>query len=753
MVNSRQTCQSKMSESDAGISRVDALPIGIWSLFFILSILHYALSITPAYAQTRFSLKPLSLPITANNQMLTLLNAGGINAGQFSGGDIDKDGRYDILIFDREAERTLILTREANGTIIHNLTLEARVPRIKDWALLRDYDGDGRPDFFCGRDDNVWLYRNEADVNGNATFVLKSSQLISTSLAGGPLPVTVARSDIPDIVDMDGDGDLDIISFEFFGSTVNLHRNTSVERLGNRQGFEFVKSGCWGRFAESSSQCGSYTLNISCRLGVEPPMPAGPQHAGSTLQVRDADGDGDPDLLVSDVDCSDLNLLFNDGSLQSPVIGRVQASYPQNTTAARFRVFPAGFSLDFDQDGQLDLIAAPNVQSNADAPPVNFQASAWRYRGMPGNALQFIDSADWQRQMGDLGAHAAPCAYDVDGDGLQDLVVGADNYYESRAVSSRAHFFRNTGTGYLVTALPLFDQVRQASNEPLIPVVSDFNADGLVDLGFVTTAAGGATQIVYFAGLAAPAGGLAIATVLLISSIALRAGDVPAFFDADFDGDADMLLGKNRGQLQFYRNDQGNYTLVSGSYLGYSFATNRPFVHPAVADFDGNGSPDVLLYDGRGQLRYYADPVFADGYRAAPDTSLWQLGGDYQPLNMGQYVTLAAAQLTADSLPDLVIGMGGGGLRLAENALRRPLSTRTILQKQMLFQVQGNRAKWLHTSRYVLMNLQGQVLRQGVGEKGTRLEVAKLNLPTGCYLLKATTDNGHMQAERWLAGE
>ena len=699
----------------------------------------------------RFSLRPLAVPLLQNGAAGTLVGAGGFNAAQFSGGDIDRDGQYDMLIFDREANTATVLTL-SSGVYSHNPELEARLPRMKDWALLRDYNGDGRPDLFCGQDDYVWLYRNEIGPDGGVNFNLMSSQLMSTSFSGGPLPVNVSREDMADVVDIDGDGDFDIIGFAYAGTTVNLNRNTSIETLGNREGFAFVKSGCWGRFAASSTTCNQYQLGLMCRLGDEPPPPLQqrPAHMGSTLQVRDADGDGDPDLLVGDIGCNELFCLINEPQQGVPVIGRIQADFPQGTKRASFPLFLAGYSLDFDNDGTSDLVAAPNVTQSEVTPAVNFMASAWRYRGRSPGSLLFIDSADWQKQMHDLGMHAAPAQFDLNGDGRLDIVSGTDNYYDAGVSYSRTHYYRSTNNGFEYTTLPPFlNTVRSEGNLPIIPIPADFNNDRRPDLGLLQTDANGDERLIYYQGLTTPAGGWAIAQTADTLSLSLRSGDVPAFADLDDDGDLDMILGRNRGQLQLYRNNGGSYVLTSANYLGLTADVTRLSVHPCIADFDGSGTPDLLISDARGYLRYYANPIYADGYTAAADTTLWMLENRYTAAHQGSFTYPAAAFLDADSLPDLIVGMGGGGLRFAQNTLRVPLAANSKIKRADLFRLYGSEnIVFKQACNYQLINIQGQVMSQGEGLTGQIWSLPS-NTP-GAYWLRAQTSKGQIQIVRFV---
>ena len=68
----------------------------------------------------------------------------------------------------------------------------------------------------------------QLDYNGNCIknlFIIPISQFIHESICQVP-------SDIPAIVDVDLDGDLDILTFHIGGSNVEYHQNQSMDLYG-----------------------------------------------------------------------------------------------------------------------------------------------------------------------------------------------------------------------------------------------------------------------------------------------------------------------------------------------------------------------------------------------------------------------------------------------------------------------------------------------------------------------------------------
>ena len=62
----------------------------------------------------------------------------------------------------------------------------------------------------------------------------------------------VSNVDLPGIVDIDGDGDVDILSFEPDGSWVSFYKNTSVKMVCHWIHYNLSEDICWGKFSENS---------------------------------------------------------------------------------------------------------------------------------------------------------------------------------------------------------------------------------------------------------------------------------------------------------------------------------------------------------------------------------------------------------------------------------------------------------------------------------------------------------------------
>lgn len=92
---------------------------------------------------------------------------------------------------------------------------------------MRDFDDDGYVDIFTAvpQVSNVRVYRNTSALTGGTlSFSLFKDTIISV------YPPTLAlysgKSDIPGIDDIDGDGDLDILTFGVGGQKIEWHKKS-----------------------------------------------------------------------------------------------------------------------------------------------------------------------------------------------------------------------------------------------------------------------------------------------------------------------------------------------------------------------------------------------------------------------------------------------------------------------------------------------------------------------------------------------
>ena len=85
------------------------------------------------------------VPVSRDGAALPLAWAGGLNNPQPSSIDLNGDGLLDIFIFDRSGNKPVFLLNtgtqgQAHYTVSHAYDSIQPFPKLRDWALLRDYD-------------------------------------------------------------------------------------------------------------------------------------------------------------------------------------------------------------------------------------------------------------------------------------------------------------------------------------------------------------------------------------------------------------------------------------------------------------------------------------------------------------------------------------------------------------------------------------------------------------------------------------
>ena len=95
------------------------------------------------------------MPFFESEHQLSYPLAGGLNLPELSEVDFNNDGMPDIYLFDKSGNRQLFFERTNDGEGLDfrlKAGYEAYFPPLKEWVLLRDYNGDGVQDIFAFSD-------------------------------------------------------------------------------------------------------------------------------------------------------------------------------------------------------------------------------------------------------------------------------------------------------------------------------------------------------------------------------------------------------------------------------------------------------------------------------------------------------------------------------------------------------------------------------------------------------------------------
>ncbi len=485
---------------------------------------------------------------------------GGFLSPQFSNIDLNNDGKKDLFIFDRGGNKVLTFLNAMgpNGeSWVYAPDYEMAFPKMTSWALLADYNGDGKEDIFTASDpftfpQGVAVYKNVSTGNIPQFEMVKPQLTADQNIVGLPeAPIYWITDDISAIDDVDGDGDLDILSFDASAASITMYGNISKEKSWSLDSLNFrVYDECWGGFRESFFDR-SIALGVPC-FGSR--YYKSGKHAGSTMLLLDMDNDGDKELVLGDASYDELSLLTNgkkDFSWPYDTMQAYDTVFPKNTTKAKIYTFPAPFYVDASiGSASKDLIVAPNVKAGG-----SNQNQIWLYQNSGTNTMpvfQLSKKNFLQEWTVDFGSGVTPRFIDVDGDGDLDLIAAHRGDFEltlNRA--DRITLFENTGTKTKA--------VFTHSTENYLGLINDSIRDMK-----------------------------------------------PSFGDLDGDSKPDMLIGDADGRLHFYKNTSiGNTLSFAPRVKNYMKIDIGVSAVPQITDLDGDQLPDLVIGTGAGIISYF----------------------------------------------------------------------------------------------------------------------------------------------------
>jgi hypothetical protein len=720
-------------------------------------LLSFLLSVFYSNAQFQFDFNP-NLTVKIGNDTLNSAWAGGLNYTQFSDFDFDFDGDLDLFLYDRSSNNIRVFTQEGTGANkYYKFFYNAKnyfPANLRYRCALVDYDNDGRKDLFTYGIGGVMVYRNV----GNATSGLQwelASNLLYTTVPNGYQNLYVSSSDIPAYVDVDFDGDIDVLTFNIGGQHMEYHQNQSMDLYGIPDSLIFeLKNECWGKFTEDITTS-SVTLNDPnppCEGGnILNPQKSG-AHSGSTILALDIDNSGVLDLVLGDVAFPNLTLLINGGTApntDSPMIS-ADNSFPSNTTPANMQLFPAAYFLDVDFDGVKDLIVGANAKNiSQNEKSISF------YKNYGSNALpNFIYTQDdfLQREMIDHGLGSIPVFTDINEDGLEDLIVA--NFFRYKPIlnkESTLTYYQNTGTASPVLSFVddnYFNLPTLGFGIRSVPTFGDVDGDGDKDM-FLGLENG---TLTYVQNQSTGSGSIFTTTVQNYQDNAgqlITAGGFcfPQLFDLNNDGLLDLIIGKRTGELLYYRNSGTStvpqFTLHNPNLGNIDVSTDSPDGYPAPHFFRHNDTTYLFIGDVDGRLGFYSG---IDG-NLDPTQSFTTESSNYLGINTDGYSSFWVADMNSDDDLELYAGQDLGGIYRFEHDPNSSVSLSELLPTDLaIYPNPTNDFITVSTStdlieRTTVINLQSQLVRDE-SPLSNKIVLDLSELPSGVYFISNQLSSG-----------
>lgn len=631
-----------------------------------------------------------SIVVNAYSQQKLMPWTGGANNPQFGMADLNHDNKLDLVYFERGTAQ--FKTFINNGTpgnpqYTYAPKYEKNLPFCNEYFRFGDYDRDGITDLFAAGEKSFGntgfaAFKGYYNNDNELTFAYFKN-LYYTDPFSGSINAYSQPSDIPGIVDMDGDGDIDFLGYNVGGSWISYYQNCQVEDGLPTDSIRIcLKGNCWGKIAQGFDR--THLLHFNCSTigqtckGCEEEEEEQTRHQGNTMCFFDLDGDGDKDYLNGGISFSDIQYLKN---------GKIEYGNTRDTIIAQdtfwkslvMPQWPGAFAEDVDLDGDTDVLISPHAEvgsenykcimlvkntGTASAPVYTYQSDTF-----------LID------QMIDAGSGSYPVLYDYNRDGKLDLFVGSDGYFQTGGtLRSRISYYRNTTTN--TTATPSFIlesndllNLNAINQRGAALAMGDLDNDGKDDLvigksdGTVSfyqnTAGSNAIQPVW------------TLTTLNIQDTANNTIDVgnfaaPCIYDVDKDGKKDLVIGKQNGYLSYYRNTgtvAGTMRLkMEQEQLGNVKADPQSIFSGYSTPYIGrtDNAPLDYLVMGSETGALYRFSGFQNGNTTNPYVMVDSI---YSSIDVGLRSAPAIGDINGDNKYDMIVGNQLGGLTIYKQVL------------------------------------------------------------------------------------
>jgi len=651
----------------------------------------------------------------------------GINSAQIQTIDLNGDGVEEWVVWDINS-RQLQVFEKKGVDFIYRPQLSYFFPTdISGFLVLVDFDKDGKKDLFTSTPLGIRAYRNTSTTTQISWTITQNFLRLE-----GANNIPANNLDTPLLQDLDGDGDLDLLLFNFaVGDYLEYYRNTSVERKGSPDidGFAFPVRH-WGKIEFCG--CGQISFGLSCdgrslAGGGAPKDLARVQHAGGhSLLYRDFTGDGIPDLLFGREECNTLYFLANSGTATNPTFTSFSDQLPGYGTLPDFPRFHVG------QLVNETLLVSLNTNETAAPYRIDFANSLVGVEKNTGLIRPLL-----QNQLLDLGENTRPF---FTGTAFSGELLLTANSKKGDKIIGQAFQMRYTGTQLELTSA---DYLGLSSLDlldlSLLAYQSVSKQDHLFVLGTRTNTSGLLSPVLLLREGASWAN-------FSLTGLTLRLGDQLLFFN--YQGKDYLLVAAQTGSLTRYELDLTARSVNAAipNFLGFQDNPATRNLNVAIRD---TALPDLYVTDQRGRIFRIKDFMNS----SVQEEVLVRVQGQTLPLRLGRSTWIAVVDAGLGQEEDLLIGTRGGGLIYLSavsggNPMEGDFLVNTYPNPSAgTFQVVSSMAA---TAR--LLSPLGQVLLEDVPVPAKREVVISLpSFAAGFYFLQLQAEDGRLLVKKiWV---
>ncbi|MFC1887929.1 FG-GAP-like repeat-containing protein [Candidatus Cloacimonadota bacterium] len=584
----------------------------------VIVIFSFILVLPPLYAQ----------PWQQNDEIFNTSGVPSLSFSQPRFADLDNDGDMDMIL-GNIYDAPLYMENTGSGTspgfspgddlFSEISSLDAEI------GVCVDLDGDSDLDLIAGGYTGLNYFENIG------TLTTPEFQLIQNYFSN----ITSGQNPVPDLADIDDDGDLDLVLGFSENGNVKIFINS-----GTLYNAEFLEAnsiylGDVGLYAypnfcdldadndqdivvgrdahgfiyyqnNGSPQVGSWAQNNTVFSGI------GNDSYWNSPGITDINGDGTFDLIFG-TSAGPLQFFENSGTVNSPV-------WQENTSLFGGVIDVGGasnpFFYDFDDDEDLDMISGSQLgEIKYFENTGNVYAPAWQE-----NSTYFSSI--------DHSIYTAVTLGDVNNDGLADAIIGD--------LSGNFYYHQNNGDGFsFISDVLSFVNLGGWSCPRLI----DMDDDGDLDI----VAGNEAGNLYYFENQGTVSAPEWVEIDDYFEDIDVGSNCVPTIGDIDLNNNLDLLTGDLWGETQYYTNFHGSWLEDPSVVEGI---TGNQNVAPALADLDNDGDLDLTLGDYDGTFSYYVNLLYNvdSEYELMPivETKLYNYPNPFNP------TTTISFELTAE---------------------------------------------------------------------------------------------------------